>query len=139
MLWTVRRSELQPSLWNGIMMLVLGRFSRYSFCLQLMEKREMRKRDAGKHDRSINRKIITCFCERSRVVGVMNRSTALFTRKLWEYMGIEPSVTLIINHRLKSLVTPPALIKHSEICALIHFQQRLKWQMKQRFTAHTSL
>lgn len=33
----VRRREVQPSLWNGIMMLVFGSFSRYILCLQLGE------------------------------------------------------------------------------------------------------
>lgn len=33
----VRRREVQPSLWNGIMMLVFGSLSRYILCLQLGE------------------------------------------------------------------------------------------------------
>lgn len=31
----VRKREVQPSLWNGIIMLVFGSFSRYTLCLQL--------------------------------------------------------------------------------------------------------
>lgn len=34
-LWTVLSRDDQPSLWNGMMMLVLGRRSEYSFSLQL--------------------------------------------------------------------------------------------------------
>lgn len=36
----VRRREVQPSLWNGIMMLVFGSLSRYILCLQLGERGE---------------------------------------------------------------------------------------------------
>lgn len=34
-LWTVLSRDDQPSLWKGMMILVLGSFSAYSFCLQL--------------------------------------------------------------------------------------------------------
>lgn len=34
-LWTVRSRDDQPSLWKGMMMLVVGRSSAYSFVLQL--------------------------------------------------------------------------------------------------------
>ena len=40
MLCMVRRREVQPSLWNGIMMLVFGSLSRYILCLQLELKEE---------------------------------------------------------------------------------------------------
>lgn len=38
MLWMVRRSDVQPSLWNGMMMLVLGSVSKYTLCLQLQRQ-----------------------------------------------------------------------------------------------------
>lgn len=43
-LWTVRRREDQPSLWKGMMMLVLGRVSRYRLLLQLEGDTGDRKR-----------------------------------------------------------------------------------------------
>lgn len=36
--------EDQPSLWNGMIILVFGRFSRYSFCLQLQKRKNERVR-----------------------------------------------------------------------------------------------
>lgn len=38
MLWIVRKSEVQPSLWNGMMMLVFGSVSKYTLCLQLQRQ-----------------------------------------------------------------------------------------------------
>lgn len=67
-LWTVLSRDDQPSLWKGMMILVLGSFSAYSFCLQLDTHTHVHRQNRNRCSTLANTYINTAYSRKDKSI-----------------------------------------------------------------------